>query len=168
MLKNWDKSLVKRIYIKKNWCQSSLGGRLPSLKWLLCHGALGAKMSGGGLGGCIIALVANLDQAQELAKRIRRERSCSDMDRKPVTVRSYANITLSNIGEEEKKERNEGWFLSTSSISLTLSMYRGRALSPLPTDATAGAFISMVSFRVVQACREDIEQRSSASLPSRR
>ena len=34
------------------------------------HGALGAKMSGGGLGGCIIALVANLDQAQELAKRL--------------------------------------------------------------------------------------------------
>ena len=36
----------------------------------LSHGALGAKMSGGGLGGCIIALVANLDQAQELAKRL--------------------------------------------------------------------------------------------------
>ena len=34
----------------------------------LSYGALGAKMSGGGLGGCIIALVANLDQAQELAK----------------------------------------------------------------------------------------------------
>ena len=30
------------------------------------HGALGAKMSGGGLGGCIIALAANLEQAQEL------------------------------------------------------------------------------------------------------
>ena len=27
-------------------------------------------MSGGGLGGCIIALVANLGQAQELAKRL--------------------------------------------------------------------------------------------------
>ena len=36
----------------------------------LSDGALGAKMSGGGLGGCIIALVANLDQAQELAKRL--------------------------------------------------------------------------------------------------
>ena len=34
------------------------------------HGALGAKMSGGGLGGCIIALAANLAQAQELAKRL--------------------------------------------------------------------------------------------------
>ena len=34
------------------------------------HGALGAKMSGGGLGGCIIALVANLEQAQELAQRL--------------------------------------------------------------------------------------------------
>ena len=36
----------------------------------LSYRALGAKMSGGGLGGCIIALVANLDQAQELAKRL--------------------------------------------------------------------------------------------------
>lgn len=36
----------------------------------LSYGALGAKMSGGGLGGCIIALAANLDQAQELAKRL--------------------------------------------------------------------------------------------------
>ena len=36
----------------------------------LSQGALGAKMSGGGLGGCIIALVATLDQAQELAKRL--------------------------------------------------------------------------------------------------
>ena len=34
----------------------------------LSYGALGAKMSGGGLGGCIIALAATLDQAQELAK----------------------------------------------------------------------------------------------------
>ena len=34
------------------------------------HGALGAKMSGGGLGGCIIALVANVSQAQELAERL--------------------------------------------------------------------------------------------------
>ena len=46
------------------------------------HGALGAKMSGGGLGGCIIALVANVSQAQELAERLEDERSCSDMDRK--------------------------------------------------------------------------------------
>ena len=36
----------------------------------LSYGALGVKMSGGGLGGCIIALVATLDQAQELAKRL--------------------------------------------------------------------------------------------------
>ncbi|EGL87139.1 mevalonate kinase [Streptococcus infantis SK1076] len=34
------------------------------------HGALGAKMSGGGLGGCIIALVANVSQAQKLAERL--------------------------------------------------------------------------------------------------
>ena len=36
----------------------------------LSYGALGAKMSGGGLGGCIIALAANLAQAEELAKRL--------------------------------------------------------------------------------------------------
>ena len=36
----------------------------------LSHGALGAKMSGGGLGGCIIALATNLTQAQKLAERL--------------------------------------------------------------------------------------------------
>nr|AAG02455.1 mevalonate kinase [Streptococcus pneumoniae] len=36
----------------------------------LSYGALGAKMSGGGLGGCIIALVTNLTHAQELAERL--------------------------------------------------------------------------------------------------
>ena len=36
----------------------------------LSHGALGAKMSGGGLGGCIIALAADLTQAQDLAERL--------------------------------------------------------------------------------------------------
>ena len=34
------------------------------------NGALGAKMSGGGLGGCIIALVANFTQAQELTEKL--------------------------------------------------------------------------------------------------
>ncbi|VQR15044.1 mevalonate kinase [Streptococcus pneumoniae] len=36
----------------------------------LSNGALGAKMSGGGLGGCIIALADNLTHAQELAERL--------------------------------------------------------------------------------------------------
>ena len=36
----------------------------------LSHGALGAKMSGGGLGGCIIALADNLTHAQELEERL--------------------------------------------------------------------------------------------------
>ena len=36
----------------------------------LSHGALGSKMSGGGLGGCIIALAADLTQAQKLAERL--------------------------------------------------------------------------------------------------
>ena len=37
----------------------------------LQHGALGAKMSGGGLGGCIIALVADYHQAKDLAERLK-------------------------------------------------------------------------------------------------
>ena len=36
----------------------------------LSHGALGVKMSGGGLGGCIIALADSLTDAQELAERL--------------------------------------------------------------------------------------------------
>ena len=36
----------------------------------LDHGALGAKMSGGGLGGCIIALTSTKDQAQIIAKKL--------------------------------------------------------------------------------------------------
>ena len=36
----------------------------------LSHGALGSKMSGGGLGGCIIALADNLAHAQELSERL--------------------------------------------------------------------------------------------------
>ncbi len=36
----------------------------------LSHGALGSKMSGGGLGGCIIALADNLTHAQELSERL--------------------------------------------------------------------------------------------------
>lgn len=34
------------------------------------HGALGAKMSGGGLGGCIIALTSTKDQARTIAKKL--------------------------------------------------------------------------------------------------
>ena len=35
------------------------------------NGALGAKMSGGGLGGCIIALVANKEKASWLSQLLR-------------------------------------------------------------------------------------------------
>lgn len=37
----------------------------------LANGALGAKMSGGGLGGCIIALAADQEQAEMIAKELR-------------------------------------------------------------------------------------------------
>ena len=60
------------------------------------------------------------------------------MDRKPVTVRSYANIAIIKYwGKKKEKEMVP----ATSSISLTLeNMYTETTLSPLPTDATADAF----------------------------
>ncbi len=63
-------------------------------------------MSGGGLG--TYGLAANLDPRKN-SKTIRRERSCSDMDRKPVTVRSYANIGHYQILGKEKKEMVPWW-----------------------------------------------------------
>ena len=60
------------------------------------------------------------------------------MDRKPVTVRSYANIAIIKYwGKKEEKEMVP----ATSSISLTLeNMYTETTLSPLPVDATADVF----------------------------
>lgn len=60
------------------------------------------------------------------------------MDRKPVTVRSYANIAIIKYwGKKKEKEM----IPATSSISLTLeNMYTETTLSPLPADATADAF----------------------------
>lgn len=39
----------------------------------ISNGALGAKMSGGGLGGCIIALVEKADKAKDLAEKLEKE-----------------------------------------------------------------------------------------------
>ena len=60
------------------------------------------------------------------------------MDRKPVTVRSYANIAIIKYwGKKAEKEM----IPATSSISLTLeNMYTETTLSPLPTDASSDAF----------------------------
>ena len=60
------------------------------------------------------------------------------MDRKPVTVRSYANIAIIKYwGKKKEKEMVP----ATSSISLTLeNMYTETTLSPLPVDATADDF----------------------------
>ena len=60
------------------------------------------------------------------------------MDRKPVTVRSYANIAIIKYwGKKNEKEMVP----ATSSISLTLeNMYTETTLSPLQTDAKADAF----------------------------
>ena len=60
------------------------------------------------------------------------------MDRKPVTVRSYANIAIIKYwGKKAEKEMVP----ATSSISLTLeNMYTETTLSPLPKEATADAF----------------------------
>jgi len=60
------------------------------------------------------------------------------MDRKPVTVRSYANIAIIKYwGKKKEKEMVP----ATSSISLTLeNMYTETTLSPLPADARADEF----------------------------
>lgn len=60
------------------------------------------------------------------------------MDRKPVTVRSYANIAIIKYwGKKAEKEMVP----ATSSISLTLeNMYTETTLSPLLADTTADAF----------------------------
>ena len=60
------------------------------------------------------------------------------MDRKPVTVRSYANIAIIKYwGKKAEKEMVP----ATSSISLTLeNMYTETILSPLPADASSDAF----------------------------
>ena len=53
----------------------SLGVSCPEADKLVsmaqANGALGAKMSGGGLGGCIIALVANKEKASWLSQLLR-------------------------------------------------------------------------------------------------
>ena len=53
----------------------NLGVSCPEADWLVAtaqeNGALGAKMSGGGLGGCIIALVASKEKAISLADLLR-------------------------------------------------------------------------------------------------
>ena len=98
------------------------------------HGALGAKMSGGGLGGCIIALTSTEDQAQTIVKKTSRKRSHKHVDRKPVSVKSYANIAIVKYWGKADAER---MIPSTSSISLTLeNMYTETKLSFLPEDAT--------------------------------
>lgn len=60
------------------------------------------------------------------------------MDRKPVTVRSYANIAIIKYwGKKKEKEMVP----ATSSISLTLeNMYTETTLSPLAADARADEF----------------------------
>ena len=60
------------------------------------------------------------------------------MDRKPVTVRSYANIAIIKYwGKKAEKEMVP----ATSSISLTLeNMYTETTLSPLPADARSDEF----------------------------
>ena len=60
------------------------------------------------------------------------------MDRKPLTVRSYANIAIIKYwGKKKEKEMVP----ATSSISLTLeNMYTETTLSPLPADASSDAF----------------------------
>ena len=69
-----DAEGLGQILIKAHLHLKEIGVSSPEADHLvetaLNHGALGSKMSGGGLGGCIIALAADLTQAQELAERL--------------------------------------------------------------------------------------------------
>lgn len=73
-IKTKDTVKLGEILTKAHGCLKEIGVSSPEADVLvetaLDHGALGSKMSGGGLGGCIIALVANESQAQELAERL--------------------------------------------------------------------------------------------------
>ena len=60
------------------------------------------------------------------------------MDRKPVSVKSYANIAIVKYWGKKDAEK---MIPSTSSISLTLeNMYTKTQLSPLPDTATGDEF----------------------------
>ena len=73
-IKTRDAVMLGEILTKAHGNLKEIGVSSPEADVLvetaLQHGALGAKMSGGGLGGCIIALVADDRQAQELAERL--------------------------------------------------------------------------------------------------
>jgi|GEM_PF-31568 len=73
-------------------------------------GALGAKMSGGGLGGCVIALVKDSREAATIAHALEKEGA-----KQMVPSTSSISLTLEN-------------------------MYTETSLSPLPADATAHEF----------------------------
>ena len=73
-IKTKDAVFLGKILTKAHGNLKEIGVSSPEADALvetaLQHGALGAKMSGGGLGGCIIALVADYPQAQDLAERL--------------------------------------------------------------------------------------------------
>ena len=73
-IKTKDAVFLGKILTKAHGNLKEIGVSSPEADDLveaaLDHGALGAKMSGGGLGGCIIALVADYPQAQDLAERL--------------------------------------------------------------------------------------------------
>ena len=73
-IKTKDAVFLGKILTKAHGNLKEIGVSSPEADALvetaLQHGALGAKMSGGGLGGCIIALAADDRQAQDLAERL--------------------------------------------------------------------------------------------------
>ena len=73
-IKARDAMMLGEILTKAHGNLKEIGVSSPEADALvetaLDHGALGAKMSGGGLGGCIIALVVDYPQAQDLAERL--------------------------------------------------------------------------------------------------
>lgn len=84
----------------------------------LCAGALGAKLTGGGRGGCVIALCQNEFSKDEVIKRWKDENLwVLDLNLHKITARAHANIALVKYwGKQDEKNV----IPYNSSLSLTL------------------------------------------------
>ena len=95
-------------------------------------------MSGGGLGGCVIALVGERSQAEALAALLREKGPLTHGSKACGVSNPYANIAIVKYWGKKDAEK---MIPSTSSISLTLeNMYTETQLRPLPATATGDEF----------------------------
>ena len=75
------------------------------VKTAIDEGAYGAKMSGGGLGGCIIALMESKEKAEMTGKKLMEKGAVNIWYRS--IVKSYANIANYKILGEEGSYKND-------------------------------------------------------------